>query len=129
MQQLSVNGYTVLLPDTWDSFNQARLIVLAKEEVKIKQRANPQFIHDLPSITLEIGFGRERKTLVNYYYREWTGGLTNDGSQAAQLDRFSRQVEYWRTLIQEDRDLLLLGDANYCSLACSDPNYPANLNL
>ena len=127
LQQLSVSGYTVFLPDTWDSFNQARLIILAKQDVKIKQRANPHFIHDLPSITLEIGLGRERKTLVNYYYREWTGGLTNDCTQAAQLDRFSRQVEYWKMLVQEDRDLLLLGDANYCSLTCSDPNYPADL--
>ena len=26
----------------------------------------------------------------------------------------------------EDRDLVLAGDANYCSLTCSDPDYPAD---
>ena len=97
----------------------------AKEDLKIKQRKNPDTVKDLPSITLEIGVGREKRTLDNFYYREWTGGVSGDKSQQAQLDRFSRQVQHWKSLRSEDKDVVLLGDANFCSLSCSDPDYPA----
>ena len=123
-KQLHIDGYNILLPDTWDLFGQARIIVYAKEDLKIKQRKNPDTVKDLPSITLEIGLGREKRTLVNFYYREWTGGVSGDKSHQAQLDRFSRQVQHWKSLRSEDKDVVLLGDANFCSLSCSDPDYP-----
>ena len=122
---MHIDGYNILLPDTWDLFGQASIIVYAKEDLKIKQRKNPDTVKDLPSITLEIGLGREKRTLVNFYYREWTGGVSGDKSHQAQLDRFSRQVQYWKSLRSEDKDVVLLGDANFCSLSCSDPDYPA----
>ena len=124
LDQLSIEGYSILLPDTWESYNQARIIVFARDDIKVKKRVNPDDVLDLPSMTLEIGIGRERKTLVNYYYREWTGGISSDNSQAGQHDRFSRQVQHWRDLRMEDKDLLLVGDANFCSQSCSDPDYP-----
>ena len=65
--------------------------------------------------------------MVNFYYREWTGGLSGESSQASQIDRFSRQVDYWRELTKEDRDLILLGDANFCLLTCFQQDYPTNL--
>ena len=92
--QLNVEGYTILLPDTWDTFGQARIIVYAKDDIKIKQRKNPDSIKDLPSITLEVALGREKRTLVNFYYGEWTSGFTGDKSFQGQVERFSRQVEY-----------------------------------
>ena len=127
LDQLSIEGYSILLPDTWESYNQARIIVFASDDIKVKQRVNTDNFRDLPSMTLEIGNGRERKTLVNYYYREWTGGISSDNSQAGQHDRFSRQVQHWRDLRLEDKDLVLVGDANFCSQSCSDPNYPPDL--
>ena len=81
----------------------------------------------MPSITLEVGRGRERKSLVNFYYREWTSGVDGDNTHNGQIERFSRQFNHWRTLQSEDRDLVLLGDANYCSLTCNDPDYPADM--
>ena len=127
LDQLSIEGYSIFLPDTWESYHQARIIVFARDDIKVKKRVNPDSVKDLPSITLEVGLGRERKTLVNYYYREWTGGISSDKSQAGQLDRFSRQVQHWKDLRLEDRDILLVGDANFCSMSCSDPDYPPDL--
>ena len=95
-ERLQVEGYTIILPDTWEAFNHARIIVYASNEIKVIKRENPVLIKDLPSITLEVGRGRERKSLVNFYYREWTGGVDVDSSHAGQLDRFSRQVNHWR---------------------------------
>ena len=126
-ERLQVEGYTIILPDTWEAFNHARIIVYASNEIKVIKRENPVLIKDLPSITLEVGRGGERKSLVNFYYREWTGGVDGDSSHAGQLDRFSRQVNHWRDLQAEDKDLILLGDANYCALSCSDPDYPADM--
>ena len=125
LDQLHIEGYTILLPDTWELYDQARLIVFARDDIKIKKRENPDFINDLPSITLEVGIGREKRTLVNFYYREWTSGVTGDNTLVGQLDRFSRQVQYWKSMQSENRDIVLIGDANYCSLSCSDPEYPA----
>ena len=126
LEQLNIEGYSILLPDTWDTYNQARIIVYGRDDMKIKQRKNPDNIKDLPSITLEVGIGRERKTLVNFYYREWTSGISGDNSIGGQLDRFSRQVDYWKSIGAEDRDIILIGDANYCSQSCTSPDYPAD---
>ena len=126
-ESLQIEGYNIILPDTWEAFNHARIIVYASTELKVIKRENPDSIKDLPSITLEVGRGGERKSLVNFYYREWTGGVDGDSSHAGQLDRFSRQVNHWRDLQTEDRDLVMLGDANYCALSCTDPEYPAHM--
>ena len=127
IEQLSISGYTIYLPDTWNDFHQARLIVFARDDIKVKKRNNPYTIKDLPNMTFEVGIGRERKSLINFYYREWTGGLTADKSHAGQLDRFSRQVQYWRDLKNENKDLVLLGDANFCYQSCFNSEYPTDL--
>ena len=36
----------------------------------------PNQYSDLPSLSCEIGLGREKKTCVNFFYREWTGGVS-----------------------------------------------------
>ena len=81
--KLHIDGYTIFLPETWAHHGQARVIVYVSDTLKIKQcKISAQFI-DLPMVSLEIGVGRERKTIVNLFYREWTSGVTGDSSQAA----------------------------------------------
>ena len=41
--------------------------------------------------------------------------------------QFARQVELWRDLNETNRDLVLMGDANFCSKSCDSPDYPSNL--
>ena len=65
--------------------------------------------------------------MINFFYGEWTCGLNGDSSFEGQFERFSNQVDYWRLLQSEDKDLLLLGDAHYCWLKCMNQNYPANM--
>ena len=109
------------------NYDQARIIVYVCNDIKVKQRENPDSIKDLPSITLEVGRGRERKSLVNFYYREWTSGINGDKTHNGQVDSFTRQVGHWRSLQSEDQDVILLGDANYCAISCNDPDYPAEM--
>ena len=83
---------------------------------------------DLPLITLDIGLGRSKKTRVNFYYREWTSGISGDSSHPAQLERLTRIVNHWETLqgpANQLRDVVLLGDTNLCSLSWNNPDYPA----
>ena len=127
-EYLHIPGYTIILPDTWLNFNQARLIVYVREHISVKKRENPDCIIDLPSITLEVGIGKERRSIVNFYYREWTNSISGDRSVNSQIERFQRQVNYWRALRSEDRDLILLGDANFCLQACFKSEYPPDLS-
>ena len=38
LDQLYIEGYSIILPDTWDSYIQARLIIYVRDGIKIKQR-------------------------------------------------------------------------------------------
>ena len=61
-----VAGYSIILPDTWHIHGQARIIVFASDNINVSKRECPESIRDLPTITLEVGRGRERKFLVNF---------------------------------------------------------------
>ena len=61
-EMLRIDGYSIILPQTWEAHGQARLIVYVSDDVKHQRRQfGPQFNH-IPSITLEIGAGRATRT-------------------------------------------------------------------
>ena len=126
-EKLKIDGYSIHLPDTWEAHHQARLIVYIKDEIKVKTKVLPVENNDLPTITFEIGLGREKKSLVNFYYREWTSGVSGEKSNLSQIERFGRQVEVWRSLTKESRDIVILGDANFCFTNCNTQDYPSHL--
>ena len=123
--KLQIDGYKLKLPDTWLHFGQARVIVYVRNDINYK-RKQMQSNTDLPNITLEIGLGREKKTVVNYFYREWTGGVSGQNSQGSQIDRILRQIGYWRTLYAQNRDVVCMGDANLCALSWNENEYEAS---
>ena len=122
LTKLHIDGYKIELPDTWDDFGQARILVYVRNDVNYKRQRMPQNT-DLPNITLEIGLGREKKTIVNYFYREWTSGVSGEDSQASQIQRLTRQRDYWRSLYAQNRDVICMGDANLCALSWHENNY------
>ena len=65
-EKLHLDGYTIELPESWNEYHQARIIVYVSDKIRAKRRATSNTDYDLPSITLEIGLGREKKTLVNF---------------------------------------------------------------
>ena len=78
---------------------------------------------DLPLITFEIGFAKERKTIVNYFYREFTNGVTGSRASQDQLERLTRMTNYWRSLTDSNKDVVCLGDANLCAVKWNDADY------
>ena len=99
----------------------ARLITYVSDEVIYKQRHLPLAEHHLQSIWLEIGFGRAKKHLVNFYYREHTSCVT--GSRDSQLTHLKQLIRGWRDALGEGRDLVAMGDANLDVNLWQDPQY------
>ena len=122
--KLKVDGYSIEVPKTWEAHDQARLIVYVSDNVKVKKVDMHDSDNDLPSLTFEIGLGRERKTIVNYFYREWSSGVNGKRTFQDQKERLSRQVLHWKSLAARDRDLVILGDANLCAKIWNDADYP-----
>ena len=120
---LNIEGYSLELPCTWETHGQARILVYVSNDIKYKKKVLSNSDNDLPSITLEIGLGRARKTIVNYYYREWTSGVTGDSSMTGQQERLVRHISQWKQLASQGRDFVSLGDANLCALSWNDPDY------
>ena len=49
--------------------------------------------------------------------------MTGDSTNIGQLNRLDRLVHVWQNLAAENRDIVLLGDANLCALSWLDPDY------
>ena len=119
---LNVPGYSLELPSTWQHHGQARILVYVSNGIQYCIK-DSQHQNNLPSITLEVGLGRARKTTVNYYYREWTGGVSGDSSSTAQQERLEKQITVWKELLAQGKDFVSLGDANLCALSWNNPDY------
>ena len=91
-------GYKILLPKSWQVHGQARIIIFAKEELQVKIRDIGVHNSDLPTLSMEIGLGREKRTVVNYFYREFTGGVSGLDDTQSQIERLARQISIWKSL-------------------------------
>ena len=58
---LKIEGYRIILPQSWAVHGQARVILYVKEEMKIKMIPLARELTDLPCITCQIGTGKEKK--------------------------------------------------------------------
>ena len=121
--KLAIPGYNIYLPAAWDKHGQARIIVYAKEELQVKLWSAGNTISDLPSISFLISLGREKKTVVNFLYREFTGGVSGLDDIPAQNERLARQIDHWRSICGSKRDFVSLGDANLCYTRWHDDDY------
>ena len=122
-EKLKIPGYTTLLPDSWYTFNVARIICYVSDEVIFKQRHLPPSEHHLQSILLEVGFGRSKKVLINCFYREWKSCVTGDGSAASQMSSLLQLLAGWRRCTDENKDFVAMGDANLDAKQWLDPWY------
>ena len=64
LSSLQIEGYRIILPKTWQYHNQARLILFAKDDLKVTEKVTPREFSDLPTIVCEIGIGREKRQLL-----------------------------------------------------------------
>ena len=121
--QLRVENYSIILPQTWHYHGQARIILFVREGVQVKVKNLCRRDTNLPSLSCEIGLGKERKTSVNFFYREWTSGVSGLSDINSQSERLARQIKHWKCLISNKRDTVIMGDANLCALRWGDDTY------
>ena len=122
-ENLHIDGYYIMLPQSWQCHGQARLIVYVKNGVHVKERKLDKSDSDLPSLSVELGLSREKKTCINMFYREFTGGVSGLGDTASQQDRLARQIGHWKNLFETGKDVLILGDSNLCAHKWEEDNY------
>ena len=126
-EKLKIDGYTIELADTWEVHGQSRVIAYISEDILYKRKPADQLRQDLPNVTLEIGLGKERKTIVNIFYREWTGGISGLSNQGSQEERLLRQIEFWKSLYTQNKDVIIMGDANLDATKWNSSDYNPSL--
>ena len=67
--KLHIEGYQIIFPTTWSCHGQARVLAYVRDDIKANIVKEDLANSDLPSISLEVGIGCEKKTLVNLFYR------------------------------------------------------------
>ena len=123
INQLDIPGYKIYLPMSWYKHGQARVLVYAKEELKVKERILGVQLSDLPMLIFEIAFGMEKKTIVNFFYREFASGVSGLSDSDSQSERLLRITKHWRSLAAIKKDTVFLGDVNLCAKKWNEDNY------
>ena len=109
----------------------ARVVVYTHQSLKVVRR------HDLEddtvsSVWLECGLPRQKKILICHAYREWQY-LNQDnaasGTLAAQKERWSALLSQWELAISEDKEVMVMMDANIDFLRWNDPNPHPNSSI
>ena len=120
-EKINIPGYKIILPDSWEQHGVARVLVYVKEDLKSKvvKTTNPS--HLIQTITLELGYGRSKTHLFNFYYREWTNCVR--GSKVHQEEDLELLLKIWRECTEKDSDFIAMGDMNVCALRMNDPTY------
>ena len=84
---LAVDGYKIILPQTWYVHGQARIALYVKEDVRVTVIPVARQHTDLPTLTCTLGVGKGKKTIVNFFYREWTSSVSGMvGAEARKRD-------------------------------------------
>ena len=79
-----------------------------RDDISLKVKPLARENTDLPSVSCEIGVGREKKTIVIFFCREWTSGVSVLGDNGSQVERLKRQINHWKTLHAGGRDTIIL---------------------
>ena len=103
--KLPIDSYRINVPQTWYHHDQARLIMYVREDIKIYEVRGLDNYVDLPSIRIDISLGREKKTTINIFYREFTNGMYGLSDSKSQLERLERQINHWRLLFSTGWDV------------------------
>ena len=120
---LAIPGYQIVLPMSWQAHGQARVIMFVKDDINLKIRDIGAQNSDLPTISCEISLGREKKTIINFFYREFMSGVSGLKDSHAQVERLARQVKIWKALCAGTKDVICMGDANLCAMRWLEEDY------
>ena len=113
---VTLPNFRVVLPDSWDVHGVARILILVKTSLNVEIMKTGTISNDLPTVTMKVRISRREMLMVNFFYREFTGGVSGLKNQGAQLERLKRQVKVWQKMAGGGKDFVIMGDANVCAL-------------
>ena len=108
------------------SHGVSRVVVYTHKSVTAKPR------HDLmcpwiSAVWLEVGLPGKHKFLLCNAYREWGYPNQQDNTSRtinSQKERWTMFLDKWEAGIQEDKEIIVLGDLNICHEKWNDENLP-----
>ena len=122
-EKFRIDGYRIILPNSWDLQGKARIMVYASDEVKASIKKPNDDENYIQNISLDVGFGRSKTHVVCFFYREWKSCVTNENSRESQYTYLSKLVDIWRRSTSTDREFIALGDMNLCASKMNDNSY------
>ena len=133
LTKVKIPKYDIIVSDTMknSSLNYSRTVAYVHEDISVNVR-HDLMDQDVSSIWLSLGHKNQKKILVGGLYREWNllgggnGSVDDPGSPAAQLVRWNLLLEKWRAALEEDKEVVLLGDINLDWFTCLDSDPPPN---
>ena len=109
---MSISGYKLLLAATWIKHCHARIVLLAKANLSIKEIECPK-ISDLPVITVEVDTIKESKTRIKFVYREYTNYVSGLSTLDAQELRLDRTLTALKILAIMHQNCLIMGAVSH----------------
>lgn len=91
-----IHGYKIIFPDSWDTYNKARVMVYINEELNYKVWELNEDEKHVQSIVIEVGIGRSKRHICNFYYREWKSCVTALNDFTAQSNYLHIMMNIWR---------------------------------
>ena len=107
--------------------NIARVVAYTHKSLIVKRRTDLEDSR-ISAIWLELGLPHKKKILVCQGYREWRylgQADPSSSSVGAQLQRWSIFLTHWEQALMEDKEVIVMMDANLDFLKWSDDNLPA----
>ena len=120
-KRLAIPEYRLILPDSWAKYDIARVIVYVKDDIKVKVKHLDDNSDHLQSILLELGYGRCKPHLYNFYYREWKSCVRGDNLH--QEEDLGHLLDVWRSATDTNLDFVAMGDMNLCAKLMEEPGY------
>ena len=108
------------------ALNTSRVVVYTHQSLVVKRRADLED-NRISAIWLEVGLPHKKKILVCQGYREWKYLGQDDSSSGtvrAQFERWSIFLNLWQQALLEDKEVIVMMDANIDFLKWTKDDLP-----
>ena len=120
------NEYNFELNLMYNNIGISRNILLIRKGIHFKRRYDLEH-PSLCNIWIELSPGTKRPFLIMGGYRQWSLPKTMDpfntkDKNSKQLERYAMTLDFWKTALQENKDIIVLTDVNIDSSIIAEHN-------
>ena len=121
-EDYQIPGFKTLVQKKKDTNSPTRIICLVDKKLASRALIRQDLTSaDFPSIWLELENTNQKNMIIGGFYREWSpGGVKSIEAQVEAMRVFTNQIEQ---AAAENKNIIILGDANLCSIKWNSPNF------